>query len=144
MTYDDTLNEIRDTLGFVPGFMRMLPEDALMHDWPIWKKYSLMDSNIPPKYREMMGLAVAANIRCPYCESMHHDMAVMHGATKEELREVAVIASLTARWSVYLHAQHYPMEQFDRERQQMGEFVTKRLLEGWFARCGDEPAKCTT
>lgn len=144
MTYEETLNDIKETIGIVPGFMKALPEDVLTHDWPLWKKYSLMESVIPQKYRELMGLAVAANIRCPYCEAMHKDMALMHGATKDELTEVIFLASLTARWSAMIHAQHYPMEQFDRERLQMGEHLTKKMLEGWFSRCGDEPAKCIT
>ena len=127
MNYQDTLEDVKATVGIVPGFMKALPEDVLMHDWPLFKKYSLGESAIPQKYRELMGLAVAANIKCPYCQAMHTDMAKGYGATEEELREVYYLASFTARWSAMIHAQHYPMEQFDRERAQMGEHMMSMM-----------------
>jgi hypothetical protein len=36
--YDDTLKEIKKTMGTVPGFMKALPQQALVYEWPIWKK----------------------------------------------------------------------------------------------------------
>lgn len=39
--YDGTLKDIENTMGIIPGFMKALPEDVLIHDWPLWKKYSL-------------------------------------------------------------------------------------------------------
>ena len=125
--YEDTLRDIQSNLGLVPGFMKALPEDVLIHDWVLWKKYTMGESEIPGKYRELMGLSVAANIKCPYCQAMHTDMAKGYGATDEELREVYYLASFTARWSAMIHAQHYPMEQFDRERAQMGEHMMSMM-----------------
>ncbi len=69
-SYEDTLKDIETTIGIVPGFMKGLPEDVLVQDWPLFKKYSLGESVIPAKYREMIGLAVSANIKCPYCRSV--------------------------------------------------------------------------
>ncbi len=109
----------------VPGFMKGLPKDVLVHDWPLWKKYSLEESEIPAKYRELMGLAVAANIKCPYCQLMHRGFAQMNGATDEELAETAYIASLTARWSAFLHAQNYSYETFAREAGQIADHLMK-------------------
>lgn len=105
--YENTLADIKKTIGIVPGFMKALPEEVLIHDWILWKKYTMEESKIPRKYRELGGLAVAANIKCPYCELMHTAMAKYHGATDDELAEVYYLASLTARWSAIIHAQHY-------------------------------------
>jgi AhpD family alkylhydroperoxidase len=124
--YEDTLKDIKNTIGIVPGFMEALPNDVLIHDWPLWKKYSLGESKIPAKYRELGGLSVAANIKCPYCEVMHTAMAKFHGATEEELSEIYYLASLTARWSAMLHAQHYNWEIFQKEAQKMGEHLNKK------------------
>lgn len=124
--YEDTLKEIKKTMGSVPGFMKALPEEALVHEWPIWKKYTLEESGIPEKYRELMGLAVAANIKCPYCLFFHNAMAKMAGATDEELAETAMIAGLTARWSTMLHAQIYDMDTFMQEGQKIGGFLSKK------------------
>lgn len=124
--YEDTLKDIETTLGIVPGFMRALPQDVLVHDWPLWKRYSLDETAIPSKYRELGGSAVAANIRCPYCQLMHTAIAKFHGATQEELAEVYYLASLTARWSAMIHAQHYDWDTFVNEAEQMGKGLEKR------------------
>jgi AhpD family alkylhydroperoxidase len=105
--------------------METLPKDVLMHDWPLFKKYTLGESKIPAKYRELMGLAVAANIKCPYCTLFHTSVAKMYGATKEELAEIAFLASYTSRWSSMIHAQHYPYETFAKETEQIGAYVSK-------------------
>lgn len=122
-TYDTTTDEIETTLGTVPGFMDSLPEEDLVHEWPVFKQYVLGESEIPPKYRELMGLAVAANIKCPYCQAFHRATAQLHGATEEELAEVAVLAGLTARWSSMIHAQHYDIDTFEQELEQIGEHL---------------------
>ena len=125
--YEDTLKDIEKTIGIVPGFMKALPRDVLIHDYPLWKRYSLGESKIPAKYRELMGLSAAANIKCPYCQLMHRGMAQLHGATDEELSEAAYLASLTARWSAMIHAQHYDYETFAKEVDQMAKHLQKTL-----------------
>lgn len=124
--YERTLNEIKETIGIVPGFMKALPQEVLIHDWPLWKKYSLDESEIPAKYRELMGLSVAANIKCPYCAFLHTAMARMAGATDDEIAETVFLASLTARWSAMLHAQQYDMKALEKEGEQIGNYLTKK------------------
>jgi AhpD family alkylhydroperoxidase len=124
--YKSTAKDIKNSLGIVPGFMKALPEDVLIYEWPMWKKYTLEESLIPEKYRELMGLAVAANIKCPYCLFFHHAMAKMAGATDEEIAETGFLASQTSRWSVLLHAQRYEMETLMEEGKQMGDYLTKK------------------
>jgi len=123
--YDDTLKDIQKSFGFVPGFMKGLPQDVLIHDWPLMKKYTLGESKIPSKQRELMGLAVAANIKCPYCQLFHMSVAKMLGATPEELAETAFLASYTSRWSSMIHAQHYDYDTFAKETQQIGQYLSK-------------------
>jgi AhpD family alkylhydroperoxidase len=123
--YENTLKDIEKTFGFVPGFMKGLPQDVLIHDWPLMKKYTLGESKIPAKYRELLGLAVAANIKCPYCQLFHKSVAQMYGATPEEFAEIAFLASYTSRWSSMIHAQHYSYETFAKETQKIGEFLSK-------------------
>jgi AhpD family alkylhydroperoxidase len=123
--YEDTLKDIEKSLGIVPGFMKALPQDVLMHDWPLFKKFTLGESKIPAKYRELMGLSVAANIKCPYCTLFHKSAAQLYGATPEELAEIAFLASYTSRWSAMIHAQHYSYETFAKETQQIGAYLSK-------------------
>ena len=113
--YENTLKDIEKTLGIVPGFMKALPEDVLVQEWPLFKRYNFEETEIPAKYRELMGLSVAANIKCPYCQLFHRGAAAMNGATAEELAETAFLASYTARWSAIIHAQHYDYDTFARD-----------------------------
>jgi AhpD family alkylhydroperoxidase len=124
-TYDNTLKDIEKTLGIVPGFMKAIPKDVLVHDWPLMKKYQAGESTIPAKYREFIGLAIAANIKCPYCSLMHTAMATLNGASGKEISEVAFLASFTARWSAMLHALQYDYDTFTKEVHQIGDFAKK-------------------
>ncbi len=125
--YDGTLEDIRKSLGIVPGFMKGLPQDTLVNEWPMFKKYTLGESEIPGKYREMIGLAIAANIKCPYCQLFHTGAAKMQGATDKELSEIAFLASYTARWSSMIHAQHYDYNTFVKETEQIGAHLEKAM-----------------
>ncbi|MFD1644992.1 carboxymuconolactone decarboxylase family protein [Haloarchaeobius litoreus] len=118
-SYDETLSDIEETLGIVPGFMAAVPEDDMVHEWPVFKQYALGESEIPEKYRELIELAVAATLKCPYCQAFHRGAAQMHGASEEELAEVGVLASMTTRWSSIIHAQHYDYDTFVDEFEQI-------------------------
>ncbi len=123
--YERTLDDIRKTMGIVPGFMKGIPKDVLVAEWPIFKKYQLGESEIPPRYRELIGLAVAANIKCPYCQLFHLAAAKMNGATEKELAEAAYLASQTTHWSAIIHAQHYDYDTFEKEVHKIGEYLGK-------------------
>jgi AhpD family alkylhydroperoxidase len=123
--YEDTLKDIEKTFGMVPGFMKAIPKDVLIQDWPLMKKYQGGKSEIPSKYRDFIGLAIAANIKCPYCALMHTAMATLGGATDKEMAEVAFLASYTPRWSAMLHALQYDMDTYMKEVRKIGEYIQK-------------------
>ncbi len=124
--YEDILKDIEETLGIVPGYMKALPEDVLIHDWGLYKKYYLGETKIPAKYKEMIGLAIAANIKCPYCQYDHLEAAKMEGTTEEELSELYYLASFTSRWSAMLHAQNYNYEAFKKESEKIKKHLEKK------------------
>lgn len=124
-SYEETLTDIEESFGFVPGFMAAVPEDVLVHEWPIFKQFTLGESEIPAKYRELMQLAVAATQKCQYCEAFHSGAAELNGATEAELAETGVLASLTTRWSAMIHAQQYDYDTFVDEVQQIGAYLTE-------------------
>jgi AhpD family alkylhydroperoxidase len=117
MTQEQVFRDIEETLGFVPGFLEDFKWDdlALGGGWEIFKKFELGETNIPPKYKHMIGLAVAGAIKCPYCTRFHKAAAELFGATETELQEAAYTASLVGYFSNYLHGRNYPLETFDAE-----------------------------
>ncbi|VVB91635.1 Uncharacterised protein [uncultured archaeon] len=43
MLYEDTLEDIENILGYIPGFMKIFPKGVLVHDWPSWKRVEEID-----------------------------------------------------------------------------------------------------
>ena len=126
MSYQQTVKEIENTFGSVPEFFKDTPQDVLTQMWSLMKKYELGDSVIPQKYREMMALAAAAAMKCPYCQTFHKEVAKMYGASEAELNELAVIVAQTSFWSAILHTQNYDMNKFVQELQAIGEHMSKK------------------
>jgi AhpD family alkylhydroperoxidase len=121
-----TRKDIEETLGFVPGFWELNDED-LVNEWPNFKRYGFEETAIPAKYRELIGLAIAANIKCPYCQHFHKEAAKMHGATEEELRETAFLSSWTARYSAIVHGMDYDYDTFEEEFGRIAEHLEEQM-----------------
>jgi len=127
LSHEETLTDIEESLGIVPGYFEHLNGEDLRHEWPIFKRFALEETEIPPKYRELIGLAVAANLKCPYCQLFHREAAKLHGATDEELAELSMLASWTARYSALIHAQNYDYETFETELGRVAEHLQEGM-----------------
>ncbi len=123
MVEEQVFQDIRETFGFVPGFLEDFRWDelALGGTWELFKKFELGETNIPPKYKHMISLAVAGAIKCPYCTRFHKAAAELFGATEIELQEAAYMASLVGYFSNYLHGRNYPLDKFEEELHRIGQ-----------------------
>jgi AhpD family alkylhydroperoxidase len=96
--------DIKSTLGFVPGFFSVFPDEGLPGAWEEFKGVQLNPrSAIPPKYKELIGLGVAAQIPCEYCVYFHTRAAKANGATDREIREAVGMAAIVRHWSTWLN-----------------------------------------
>lgn len=122
--YQAALDDIRATLGSVPSFFTMFPEDALPGAWETMKSLQLSpETAIPPKYKELIGLAVAAQIPCDYCVHFHTAAAKLNGATEQEIREAVGMASLTRFWSTVANGSDQDQPSFRAEVDRMVEHI---------------------
>lgn len=128
-SYEDTRAEIEETMGEVPGYFDALNETDLMNEWPTFRYHAFGETEIPPKYKELIGLAIAANLKCPYCQLFHREAAKMHGATEEELAEVSFLAGWTPRYSSMIHAQNYDLDQFAEEFERMADHIKAQMAD---------------
>ncbi|MDN3558171.1 carboxymuconolactone decarboxylase family protein [Halomonas maura] len=71
------------------------------------------------KTRELIGLAVAAQIPCSYCSYAHTASARAAGATDDEIREAVALAAQTRHWSTVLNGMQYDLEEFKSEFDEM-------------------------
>lgn len=123
-------------------------DDDTVHEWPYFGKYTVEESEIPPKYREIVGHAVAANVKRPYCATFHREAAEMHGATDDELREAYSLASFTTRYSAMMHAQGHPLDEFEEKLERIAERQAEdgggRLIDATGAALSGADRSCRT
>lgn len=115
MKKNEVYREIEQNLGSVPGWVRQMPDTALDGFWSLMRDFSLGETKIPNKYKELIGLGVSGATRCRYCALFHTEAARLHGATDEEIAEASTLAGFTMMASTYLNAQQIDYETFRRE-----------------------------
>lgn len=116
MVTQETADEIESTLGLVPSFLEELPPPSGDQLWGIMRDLQLSDeTEIPPKYKELIGLAAAAATNCRYCTLFHTEAAKLHGATPEEIAEANNLAGMTTSFSTFLHGQQTDLNTFRKE-----------------------------
>jgi AhpD family alkylhydroperoxidase len=116
------LADIEKTFGFVPGFLRAFPEEGIAGAWDEFKSVQLNPATqLPGKYKELMGLAIAAQIPCDYCTYFHTRAAKANGASEREIKEAVAMGSIVRHWSTYLNGAQIDEAQFKKELQQVVE-----------------------
>ena len=115
-----TLTEIQKTFGFVPDFVKGVP-DALLPGF--WAGITGLEMNpatkLDGKTKELIGLAVAAQVPCEYCIYFHTEAAKLNGATDEEIKEAVAMASLTRMGSTILNGNQTDKAQFKKDIQRI-------------------------
>ena len=92
--------DIAKTLGFVPGFFKAFPEVALPGVWEEMKGLQLNPNTaLPGRAKELIGMAVAAQVPCRYCVYAHDEFAQLNGASKAEVGEAVAIGGIERHWS---------------------------------------------
>src|SRR5688500_5402507 len=96
--------DIQKTFGFVPGFLKATPDVALPGAWMDMKALQLNPATaLSGKTKELVGLAVSAQIPCRYCIYAHTQFAKLNGATQAEIGEALTIGALTRKWSTVIN-----------------------------------------
>lgn len=126
---DKTNAEIKAAFGFVPEFLNSIPDQFRPGIWEWMKPHSAMDNAIPPKYQELIRLAVSSQIPCDYCIYAHKAQAKLLGATDAEIKEAIASAAFARYWSTVLHGAEYDVEKFKKEWDQILENVSKMAQE---------------
>ena len=101
---DATRADIQKTLGFVPQFFLKFPAGVLPGAWDEMKTLQMNPNTaLAPKVKELIGLAVAAQVPCRYCIVAHTEFAKLGGASEAEVGEAVAMAAITRHWSTFLN-----------------------------------------
>jgi AhpD family alkylhydroperoxidase len=127
MTSRETIyREIESLMGVVPGFLKALPDSTLELEWGLFKTSQMEPGPVPNKYRELIGLGIAAATKCRYCIYFHREMAKLEGATDAELEDAVHFAKSVSGWSTYIQGLDYDYDQFKKEVRGAAEYVRKQ------------------
>ncbi len=115
-----TYQDIEKTLGLVPTFLKAFPEQGIAAAWGELKSVQLNPKTaLSGKEKELIGLAVAAQVPCKYCVYFHTQAAKLNGATDQEIKEAIAMAAITRHWSTVLNGAAVDEDQFRREVDQI-------------------------
>jgi len=117
MTREEVYRDIEGMFGLVPSF------STLELEWELMKRVQFEEGPVPNKYRELIGLGIAAVSKCRYCALFHTEAARLNGATEEEIEDAVHYAKSSAGWSAYLNGMQVDYEQFRNEMAQIAEYV---------------------
>lgn len=117
---DATYSDMRETLGSVPTMFSVFPEAGIEGAWNEFKSLQLNPkSALDGKTKELLGLAVAAQIPCHYCIYFHTAAAKLNGASDDEIRETVAMAAIVRHWSTVLNGMQVDETTFRKETDEL-------------------------
>lgn len=96
-------------------FKETYPEHALQSALEARSALENEKAALDAKTRELISIAVAAQIPCSYCSYGHTKMAKVNGATEAEIREAVAVAAQVRYWSTVLNGMQYDLDAFKSE-----------------------------
>jgi AhpD family alkylhydroperoxidase len=103
-------------LGFMPEFLQKFPSVARAGAWKQLRDLQLNPKTaLSGKQKELIGLAVSAQVPCRYCIVAHTEFAKLNGATEAEINEAIAMASLTRSMSTVLNGMQVDEGRFRRD-----------------------------
>ncbi len=126
---DEVYDDIQTTLGFVPEFMQLYPKEAIAGSWNLFKGVQMNPKSlIPSKYKELIGIAVSAQIPCRYCSYFHTEFAKnLFGASDREVSEAAALSAETLYWSVIWNGLDIDQDKFRSEAGQLAQSMAENI-----------------
>jgi AhpD family alkylhydroperoxidase len=99
-----------------PQFMKEVsPQQSASAAWQEYMAVFNPNGALDGKTKELIGLAVAAQIPCAYCIYAHTQGAKHAGATDAQIKEAIAAAALVRKWSTELNGNAYDMAEFKRQ-----------------------------
>ena len=120
MSRSDVHQEMKEMFGTVISFVDQIPDEFIDAEWELVKGVQLGQTLIPNKYKELIGIGVAAATKCRYCILFHTEAAKLFGATDDEVEEAVHYTKVVTGWSTYINGMQVDYTDF---KAQMGRVV---------------------
>ena len=89
--------EIEEAFGMVPNFFKAqaaVDPEWLELNWQREKKIMIEEGSLDRKTKELIAMTVSLVNGCEYCSLAHEGVALMSGASQEEVNEVKKVVEL--------------------------------------------------
>lgn len=126
MASKQTIQEIEETFGQVPGFMELIAEPASDHSWGIFRDLLLGETELSAREKALIGVGAAAAIQCPYCAYFHKEEARFADVSETGIEEAVNVAGSTRYFSTLLHGNGYEHDEFASETDEIFEYVREQ------------------
>jgi AhpD family alkylhydroperoxidase len=126
MSRQEIYDEMTGMFGLVPSFFKLVPDASLELEWKLFLTLQFLDGAIPNKFRELIGVGIAAVTKCEYCSLYHQEVARLNGATEEEIEDAVHYAKSSAGWSAYLNGMRVDKQQFADEMRRVVAYVRSK------------------
>ncbi len=106
-------DEIKEAFGMVPNFFLAqgaVDPDWLELNWNREKKIMISEGALDRKTKELLAMSIALNNNCEYCSLAHETMALMVGATEEEINEAKKVIELFTSFSSIANSLRVPCD----------------------------------
>lgn len=112
---EETYKDIEKTIGFVPQFLKEYPKEGITGAWIQMKQLEMGKTSVDDKNKQLISLAVAAQVPCDYCVHFHSSLAKAYGASEAEIKESVALAGGVRQWSTFLNGANIDRNQFDSD-----------------------------
>lgn len=105
--------EIRMAFGMVPNFFKAqaaVDPEWLELNWRREQVIMLADGALDRKTKELLALAVSLVNGCEYCSLAHESVALMSGASRQEVNEAKKVVELFASFNTIADSLRIPCD----------------------------------
>jgi AhpD family alkylhydroperoxidase len=118
--------DMQKTLGLVPTFLKAFPEEGIAAAWDELKSVQMNPKTaLSMKQKELIGLAVAAQVPCRYCVYFHTQFARLGGANDGQVKDAIAMAAITRHWSTVLNGSQIDLTEFKAELAKVLDYVQR-------------------
>ena len=118
--------DMQKTLGLVPTFLKAFPEEGIAAAWDELKTVQMNPKTaLSMKQKELIGLAVAAQVPCRYCVYFHTQFARLGGANDGQVKDAIAMAAITRHWSTVLNGSQIDLGEFKTELAKVLDYVQR-------------------
>jgi uncharacterized peroxidase-related enzyme len=105
--------EIHASFGMVPNFFKAqaaVDPEWLELNWQREKKIMIEESALDRKTKELLAMVVSLVNGCEYCSLAHESVALMSGASQEEINDAKKVLELFASFNAIADSLRVPCD----------------------------------